>query len=217
MKIGRAAVGLHANGRHEIQPQQREIDEIVAGQRLVAQVGMDEAQAAEPASARSDAADLGQVDARGIAHEDVLDFAAPADEEPDLALELARQAAQERGQLGGSDLGRTQAPPVYALESVLLAGLEARDIAGDVVQGQEVSIARPLRATASQASQPRRQLTTAQKLVVSRFTPPRQISKPVKILVRYQPLWIVFARFATASLMNAFRSNDNDSRSVVLT
>ena len=43
----------------------------------------------------ADAADLGQVDARGVADEDVLDLAAPADQDADLALDLARDAAQE--------------------------------------------------------------------------------------------------------------------------
>src|SRR6185436_3817320 len=42
------------------------------------------------------------------------------------------------------------------------------------------------------------------------FTPPRQISNPAKTLVRYQLLWMVPVRLATASLMKRFRSNDSD-------
>ena len=48
--------------------------------------------------------------------------------------------------------------------------------------------------------------TTAQKPVVSMFTPPRQISNPAKTLVRYQLLWMVLGRLVTASLMKRFRS-----------
>jgi hypothetical protein len=40
VQIGRAPVGPDANRRHEIQAKQREVDEIVAGQRFVAKVGV---------------------------------------------------------------------------------------------------------------------------------------------------------------------------------
>src|SRR4051794_4996563 len=100
-----------------------------------------EAEATEPAAPGADAADLGQVDARGIADEHVLDLAPPADQDPDLPLDLARDAAQVRGELGRRDFSGTQPPPVNAFERVLLAGLEPRDIAADDVQGAEVSTA----------------------------------------------------------------------------
>ena len=141
MQIGGPPVGPHADRRHQVQPQQRQVDEVVARQRLVAQVRVHQPQAAEPAAAGADAADLGQVDARGVADEDVLDLAAPPDQDADLPLDLARDAAQVRRQLGRRDLRRTEPPPVNALQRVLLAGLEPRDIAADDVQGAEVSTA----------------------------------------------------------------------------
>ena len=89
--------------------------------------------------AGADAADLGQVDARRVADEHVLDLAAPPDQDADLALDLARDLAQVRRQLGRRDLGGAEPPPVDALERVLLAGLEPGRIARDDVQGAEVS------------------------------------------------------------------------------
>jgi hypothetical protein len=141
VQIGRPSVRPYADRRDQVQPQQRQVDEIVARQRLVPQVRVDQPQAAEPTAPGADATDLGQVDARGIADEDVLDLAAPADQDPDLPLDLARDAAQVRGELCRRDFSGTEPPPVNAFERVFLAGLEPRDIAADDVQGGEVSTA----------------------------------------------------------------------------
>ena len=75
VKIGGAAFVVHAHRGHHVQSKQGEVDEIVAGKCLVAQVGVHEAQAAEAAVARAQTADLGQDQARGIAHDHVLDGA----------------------------------------------------------------------------------------------------------------------------------------------
>jgi hypothetical protein len=128
VEIGRAPIGLHADRRHEIEAQQREVDEVVAREGLVAQVRVHEAQAAEAPAAGAEAPDLGQVQAGRVAHEDVLDVAAPPDEEADLPLDLARQLTQVRRELRRRDLAREQAPPVDALERVQLAGREARRV-----------------------------------------------------------------------------------------
>ncbi len=100
MQIGRPPVGLKANRRHEVQPQERQVDEIVARQRLVAQVGVHEAKAPKAPASGPKAADLREVDPRGVTDEDVLDLAAPVDQDADLSLDLARDGAQEGRQLG---------------------------------------------------------------------------------------------------------------------
>ena len=145
MQIRRPPVGLETNRRHQIQAQQRQVDEIVARQRLVAQVGVHEPQTPEAPAPGPQAADLGEVDPRGVADEDVLDLAAPVDQDPDLSLDLARHGPKKRRQLGRRHLRGLQAPPVDALQGVLLARLEPNDIAGDGFQGAEVSM--PLPAT----------------------------------------------------------------------
>ena len=116
-------VGPDADRRDQVQPQQRQVDEVVARQRLVAQVRVHQAQAAEAPPAGAEAADVGQVDARGVAHDHVLDLAAPADQQPDLALDLARHPAQVRRQLGRRDLGGAEPPPVDALQRCFWLGL----------------------------------------------------------------------------------------------
>ena len=145
VQIRRPPVGLQANRRDQIQAQQRQVDEIVARQRLVAQVGVHEAQAPEAPAPGPQAANLRKVDPRGVADEDVLDLAAPVDQDPDLSLDLARHGPQKGRQLGRRHLRGLQAPPVDALQGVLLARLEPDDIAGDGLQEAEVSM--PLPAT----------------------------------------------------------------------
>jgi hypothetical protein len=134
-------VGPHPDGGDQVQAQQRQVDQVVPGQRLVAQVRVHQAQAAEAAPSGADTADLGQVDARRVADEHVLDLAAPAHQDADLAFDLARQLAQVGRQLGRRDLGGTEPPPVDPLERVLLARLEPGRIPRDGVQGAEVSTA----------------------------------------------------------------------------
>jgi hypothetical protein len=73
----------------------------------------------------------------------VLDVAAPPDEDPDLTLDLPRDLAQIRGKLGRRDLRGPDPAAVDALQRMLLARLEAGDIAADDVQGAEVSTAPP--------------------------------------------------------------------------
>jgi hypothetical protein len=147
VKIRRPTVRLQADGRDEIQPQQRQVDEVVPGQRFVPQVGVYEAQAPKAPASGPQAANLREIDPRGVADEDVLDLAPPVDQDPDLPFYLARDGAQEGRQFGRRHLRRLQAPPVDALEGVLLARLEPDDIASDGLQDAEVSMA--LRATIS--------------------------------------------------------------------
>ena len=143
VEVGRAAVGPDADRRDQVQAQQRQVDEVVARQRLVAQVRVHQPQAAEAPATGADAAKLGQVDARGVADEHVLDLAAPPDQDPDLALDLPRDLTQVRGKLGRRDLRGPEPPAVDALQRMLLARLEPGDIAADDVQGGEVSTAPP--------------------------------------------------------------------------
>src|SRR5205814_7603446 len=56
------------------------------------------------------------------------------DEQPDLALDLARQRAEVRRELGRRDLGGQQPTTIHALESVHLAGLEAGRVSRDGLQ-----------------------------------------------------------------------------------
>lgn len=59
----RLAIGSHANRGDEIEPQQREVGEVVSGERLGLQVRVHEAQTAQTNLTRASSADVGQLGA----------------------------------------------------------------------------------------------------------------------------------------------------------
>jgi hypothetical protein len=61
----------------------------------------------------------------------VGDCAAPVDQDPDLAADLAGQLRQLAGQFVGDEAVRRQAPPAEPFESLELAGPEAVRVAFD--------------------------------------------------------------------------------------
>ena len=75
MKVSRPTFLAHSDGRHQVQTQERQVDQVVAREDLVAQVGVHQTQATEAAIPGPQPANLWQHDARGVAHEDLLDLA----------------------------------------------------------------------------------------------------------------------------------------------
>ena len=130
VQVGRAPVPGHPHRRHQVQPQQRQVDQVVPGQRLVAQVGVHQPQAPEPPPAGAQAPELGDVDARGITDEYVFDLAPPADQHPHLPLQLPGQPTHVARQLVRQHLAGVDPPPVDALQRLGLAGLQAAEVAG---------------------------------------------------------------------------------------
>jgi hypothetical protein len=131
VQLAGAAASVDHDGGDQIEAQQREVGEVVAGEGLAAQVGVDQAQAAEAAGGAAQTADVGQGDLRRVADEDVGDLAAPIDQHADLTVHRRRDLGEVAGQLGADHLGRGDPPPVDPLERLELARLEARDVAGD--------------------------------------------------------------------------------------
>ena len=113
---GQAGV-QHLDRGHEVEPQEGEVVEVVAGERLALEMGVDEAQAAEAADAAAQAADVGEGQAVGVAHDDVADVAVAAEQDADLAVEPAGGLGQVAGELGGDHLPRIDAAAVGALQS----------------------------------------------------------------------------------------------------
>ena len=103
-------------------------------------------------AAGAQAADLGHVDARGVADEDVLDLPAPADQHPHLPLDFPGEAAQVAGQLGRHDLGGVDPPAVDALQRLDLAGLEAGEVSGELVHRARSRRARTCASAGSRCS-----------------------------------------------------------------
>ena len=82
------AVRRHHDRRDEIEPQLREVDEIVARDWLRFEVRVHEPDATQTPHRRAQTADVGQVELFLIADDHVHDVAAAIDEHADLALDL---------------------------------------------------------------------------------------------------------------------------------
>ena len=82
----RALVNL--DGDHQVEPQEREVVQVVLRQFLAAQVRVDGAQAAEALGGDARALQVGPLDAARVADDDVLDVALAVNERADLAARL---------------------------------------------------------------------------------------------------------------------------------
>jgi hypothetical protein len=115
-----------------VEPQQAEVGQVVARERLAAQVRVDEANAAQPARTAAEPPEIRQHDLRGVADHDVLDRAAAVDQHADLAMQAGGERAELRRQFGGHDVGRRDAAPVQAFQRLDLARLQAVGVPGYV-------------------------------------------------------------------------------------
>jgi hypothetical protein len=89
-KTGQAGALVHINRDHQIEPEQREVGEVVLGQFFAAQVCVDGAQAAEAVGGDARPLQVGPLDAAGIADDDILDVALAVNERADLSARLER-------------------------------------------------------------------------------------------------------------------------------
>ncbi len=126
------AVRQHLDRGHQVEPQQGEVVEVVAGERLALQMGVDEPQAAEAADAAAQAADVGQGQAVGVAHDDVADDAVAPEQDSDLPVEPAGGLGQMPGELGGDHLPRIDPAAVGALQGADFGRFDPSDVAVDL-------------------------------------------------------------------------------------
>lgn len=90
---------------------------------------MDESQSAQAATAGSQAAPIGQFDARGSADHDVFDVARAVKEDADLATDFRRKLGHGPRQIIGDQAIFFDPPAPQAFESFGLACFEAVGIA----------------------------------------------------------------------------------------
>ena len=112
----RLAVGRELDGRDEVEAQAHEVDEIVARERLAAQVRVHEAQPAEAPFGRAQAPDVRQHQLPGVADDHVVDLARAVHERADLPPRLDGGLDERARQLGRRDVVGRNAAPVDALE-----------------------------------------------------------------------------------------------------
>jgi hypothetical protein len=101
--LARKSVFFGRQGADEVEPQQREVREIVPGERFPVEVGVDEPQPLEAALAGAELVEVRDHDLAVIPHDDKVDVALAADEDADLAVGLSGDLAEVPGKLEGEN------------------------------------------------------------------------------------------------------------------
>ena len=130
-----AVANLHH--RHEVEPQQCQVVEIVEAEGLSLEMSVHESKAAEAPGSTAQTTDVGKHEPARVADDDVADRSVASDQNAHLAAELFGDLGEMTGELGGDDFVRRHTAPVRSLESALLRGLDALDVAVDGMLGDE--------------------------------------------------------------------------------
>jgi hypothetical protein len=118
--------GVDRQRHHAVQAELGQVRQVFAPQTAArAQLGAHQAQAAEALGAGAVAAEVREVQARGLADHHPLHLAAAAHQHAELPVELVRQLHQVAGQLGGDQAVAFYSPTERRLEPLRHAGLEA--------------------------------------------------------------------------------------------
>ncbi len=128
-----------ADRRHHVEPEQREVGEVVLGERLGLQVRVHEPQAAETDLTGAGAADVRQLELVRVADDHPLDLALAVHEHADLPVQLPGLLGEVAGELGAHDLVGRDPAAEGVPERLQLAGLETEGVAEDVAQVGGVS------------------------------------------------------------------------------
>ncbi len=119
--------------RHDhVQVQARQVDQVVPAERLVAQVGVDQPQTSQPASAGPHAAHVGQHQLRRITHDDVMHCPPAVDENTDLPSSRVRNADQCPRELGSRKTIQGHLAPVDASQRLGFRWAQAARVAVDL-------------------------------------------------------------------------------------
>ena len=129
--LARQAVGAGLHHRHHVQPQQRQVVQVVGRERLAPQVRVHQAQTTEPPGASAQATDVGQHQLAGIADDDVADAAVAGKEHSDLAADLRRHGGEMARQLAVDHPFGRHAPAEGALERLALRRGQSLQVAAD--------------------------------------------------------------------------------------
>ena len=126
------AVLARDDGGNGIEPQQHEVGEVVAGERLVLEMRVHQAETAQAQLAGAGAADVGQNELASVADDDVLDLAAAVEQHAELSPDLARQFRQMPGELGRNQLSLLHSAAPGGEQSPGLTGLQPCGVAGQL-------------------------------------------------------------------------------------
>jgi hypothetical protein len=129
LDLARQSVSANCDGGHGVEPQEREVGEVVARERLALEVGVNETQTAESRLAGAGTADVGQKEAAGLANQHPFDLALAAQEDAELASGLERKLTEVAGQFAADQLGAADAAAIGRPQSMQLRVLEAESVA----------------------------------------------------------------------------------------
>ncbi len=116
-------------GDDQVETQFREVGEVVAPEGFAAEVSTDESNSAETTRTDAVAADVGQVDASGVAEHDGEDMALAVHQNADHVVGLAGEPGELVGELLGEGAGGPESTRVEALEGFALGCLETSILA----------------------------------------------------------------------------------------
>ncbi len=156
--VGQSGKAIRAgrHGDHRIEPQERQVGQVIEGERLVPDVGVYAAQTAEASATGAHSAPIRKLDGTGVADHDVGDVAAAVHQDAHLPPGLEREGGQlPRQFLGDEALGRQPAPR-EAFELAHLAGFETAGIAEDLDEESLDVWAGRRRGSAERIGAPRR-------------------------------------------------------------
>ena len=132
--------GGNEQGGQKVETQQREVGNVVFADRLVLEVGMDQAQPPQRMLAQRVVAQLGYDEPLFIANDNIFHHALAVDQDTDLAADVGGYLDETGGQLGGAELGRRDAPPVEAFQRLDLALFESCEITVRFFDGKAPTI-----------------------------------------------------------------------------
>jgi hypothetical protein len=118
-------VFLHRYGADEIEAKQGEVGEIVAGERLPVEMGVDEPEPLEAALAGAEFVEAGDHDLAVIPDHDKVNVALAADQDADLSVNFPGDLAEVPGKLEGENPVSRGFAAVELLDAPDLAGFEA--------------------------------------------------------------------------------------------
>ena len=90
----RQTIGGDLDDREQIEAQKEQVHQVFVADILAGQMGVDEAQAAQPAAGGPDTAERRNDDLGMAADDDIFDLAGTMDQQADLPIQLKRQLAQ---------------------------------------------------------------------------------------------------------------------------
>ena len=117
----------------EVEPEERQVGQVVTGEGLAPEMGMDEAQTPEELAAEGKVGEFRDKDAPLVADDDILHGAGAADEDPDLATGLLGKFGHPPGQFIADHLLHRDAAAVEPFQSVDLAFLETGQVAVELL------------------------------------------------------------------------------------